>query len=455
VLGGGLASPLLRRLTERLSRLRVEVRLAPSRAAFHRALAEGPTAIIVLGGGGGHGANGTDAAAQDGLDWIAPPPAASLAEAAAAPEAARIFVDGAGSKARAVRALRLGFADYLEWPEEEEALCRAVERHVATLPAPALHRLADDTAATAPCPILHSGPAMAALIAHARRVAETDCGVLITGETGTGKEMFADLVHRASARAARPMVKLNCAALPEHLVEAELFGHERGAFTGATGGFPGRLVLAEGGTLLLDEVGDLALPAQAKVLRALEEREVTPLGGRRPRRVDLRVIAATHQPLEAMIAERRFRADLFYRLDVARIAIPPLRERAEDVPLLFRHFLRLSATAWRRPLPVVEPAVFAVLLEHDWPGNLRELRNAAEIALIACGATGWIEPDDLPAGLRRHAAAAAAGGERLRILTALTATRWNKTDAARRLQCSRMTLYRRMRRHGLPGEDGA
>ena len=428
LVAGGFADALLLRLREQFTTLHIGMRVAHSESAFTRAVTAGTApALIVLGGG----------READALDWPA------TVEVVSAP---RIFIDAAGTKERAVRALRLGFADYLEWPTEEAAILRALGQRSASA-MPAVAYLAQ------PCPILHLSPSMATLIADARRIAAADCGVLITGETGTGKEIFAEFLHSESARRAAPMVKLNCAALPEHMVEAELFGHERGAFTGATGNFPGRLLLADGGTLLLDEVGDLALAAQAKLLRALESREVTPIGGRHPRRVDLRIFAATHQPLEQLIIERRFRADLFYRLNVARLAIPPLRERAEDTALLFRHFLRLASVAWRRPLPGIEPAVFAALLEHDWPGNLRELRNTAEATLIACGDAPRIALEHLPEALRGTMRATAGGPERLRILAALAATRWNKTDAARRLQCSRMTLYRRMRAYGLPASE--
>jgi DNA-binding NtrC family response regulator len=433
VVAGGFADALLLRLREEFTTLHIGMRVAHSPSAFARAVTAGnaPT-LIVLG-------RGRDA---DALDWPAP----AEGDLAGAP---RIFIDAPGTKERAVRALRLGFVDYLEWPTEEAAILRALgQRSITALPPVAF--------VAQPCPILHLSPRMAALISDARRIATADCGVLITGETGTGKEIFAEFLHGESARHAAPLVKLNCAALPEHMVEAELFGHERGAFTGAIASFPGRLQLADRGTLLLDEVGDLALAAQAKLLRALEAREVTPIGGRHTRRVDLRVIAATHQPLEQLIAERRFRADLFYRLNVARLAIPPLRERAEDTALLFRHFLRLASVAWRRPLPGIEPAVLAALLEHDWPGNVRELRNTAEATLIACGEAPRIALEHLPESLRgalRATAGAAAAPERLRILAALAATRWNKTDAAKRLQCSRMTLYRRMRAYGLPASE--
>jgi transcriptional regulator with GAF, ATPase, and Fis domain len=232
------------------------------------------------------------------------------------------------------------------------------------------------------------------------QVGPTDATVLITGETGTGKELIARRLHAVSARRERPLVVVNCAALPGSLVESELFGHERGAFTGALQRKLGRFELAHGGTIFLDEVGELPLDVQAKLLRVLQERECDRVGGTRPVKVDLRVIAATNQPLEGLVAEGRFRADLFYRLNVYRLALPPLRERREDVWLLADHFVRWFRARFDKPVRSIDEGSMERLLRYDWPGNVRELEHAIERAvLVAEGAVLHVEvPVDGPTG---------------------------------------------------------
>ncbi len=244
-----------------------------------------------------------------------------------------------------------------------------------------------------------TAPAMQGVYRMVSRAARTDVTVLVTGESGTGKELVARALHEESRRRGKPFVALNCSALPSELVESELFGHTKGAFTGAIKDRGGLFEAAHGGTLFLDEIGDLGPLAQAKVLRALESGEVMRVGGTRSTLVDVRVVAATHRPLEQMVADGRFREDLLYRLKVITVALPPLRERREDLPLLAGHFLRHFATRYGRPTQVLAPDALAALLRHDWPGNVRELRNAIEGALVMADGTS-VTVGDLPAAVR-------------------------------------------------------
>jgi DNA-binding NtrC family response regulator len=292
------------------------------------------------------------------------------------------------------------------------------------------------------------------------RVAPRDVTVLLTGESGTGKERVAEAIVLASPRADRPFVRFNCAALAPELAEAELFGHARGAFTGATRARPGLFGEADGGTLLLDEVGELAAGAQAKLLRVVQEGEVRPVGEERARKVDVRVIAATHRDLEEEVRRGRFREDLFYRLNVVHLRVPPLRERTEDVPVLARHFLaRFAERFGVAPLRATD-ALLSRLAAHPWPGNVRELENAVE-RLVALS-----PPDGPDLGLLPGGEPAADDGgelplkervqayERGLVVEALRATRGNRTEAARRLGISRVTLHDKLKRYGLGGEDG-
>jgi transcriptional regulator with PAS, ATPase and Fis domain len=303
-----------------------------------------------------------------------------------------------------------------------------------------------------------------AALGFARKAALHTCPVLIVGETGTGKDHVARLVHAHSPRADGPFVSLNCAALPEALIESELFGYERGAFTGASRSYAGRFAAADGGTLFLDELGDLPLASQSKLLRAIESREVTPLGCTRARRVDLRIVAATHQPLERMVREKRFRQDLFYRLNVARVHLPPLRQRRDDILELAAFFMAplRQRSAEGAQVGWFDAGALRRLLAHSWPGNVRELRNVIESI--------FIDPPDGPITERclpwylthpqagdddADGAGDDAGGlppfdERQRILDTLTATHWNKSAAARDLRWSRVTLYRKMAKHEIP-----
>jgi transcriptional regulator with GAF, ATPase, and Fis domain len=298
------------------------------------------------------------------------------------------------------------------------------------------------------------------VLEHAAKVAETETTVLLTGESGTGKEVVARLIHRASPRAQGPFVALNCAALPDTLLESELFGHERGAFTGADKARAGRLEQAASGVLFLDEVGEMSPAVQAKFLRVLQEREFQRLGGSRALKADLRVIAATNRDLEAALARGDFREDLYYRLRVFEIRLPPLRERREDVLPLAEAFLEEIGAAMGRPAAGISKEARERLLAYPWPGNARELRNALERAVILA-AGGLITADQLPGGQRTGTAVPVQAGElpeegvnlealeRALVEKALARARGNRSQAARFLGLTRSQLYTRLRRYGL------
>ncbi|HEY6391140.1 MAG TPA: sigma-54 dependent transcriptional regulator [Bryobacteraceae bacterium] len=277
------------------------------------------------------------------------------------------------------------------------------------------------------------------------KVAAPDTNVLITGETGTGKELAAELIHRNSGRRAKPFVSINCAAIPDGLLESELFGYERGAFTGANAAREGKLQFANGGTVFLDEIGDMNLHSQAKILRAVESRHVQRLGGHRNIPLDIRIVAATNQSLEGLISQGRFRQDLYFRLNVARIHLPPLRERTEDIPALFEHMLDELNRSSNRTAMDIDPELAVQLQHYEWPGNVRELRNVIESAFVFCS-TRRITLADVAAPVRERLQPPMdhESAERERVLHALTSTQWNKSEAARILHWSRMTLYRKM-----------
>jgi DNA-binding NtrC family response regulator len=283
---------------------------------------------------------------------------------------------------------------------------------------------------------------------YLRKVAMTDSHVLITGETGTGKELAAEYIHQHSTRRAKPLVTINCAALPDGLLESELFGYERGAFTGALSAYAGKLKHADGGTVLFDEIGEMSPYAQAKILRVIESKEVYPLGGRRSIPVNIRIMAATNRDLDREMANAGFRQDLYFRLNVARIKLPPLRERKEDIPLLIDHFAQKFGAEFGRQIEGFTDEALELLKISDWPGNIRELMNLVERIFIDPPA-GKINVGDLPDSMQfpkpsRHNA---IHEERELLLAALSQTNWNKSQAAERLHWSRMTLYRKMAKH--------
>jgi DNA-binding NtrC family response regulator len=364
----------------------------------------------------------------------------------------------------AVEAIKAGAADYVIKPFDLEEVRRVM---MAALPPSTA-----EAAERRPASMLGDSAAMQAVFRKIQRVAPTDASVLVLGETGTGKELVARAIHAASPRAAKPFVAVNCAALPEHLLESELFGHEKGAFTGAQVRKPGRFELADGGTLLLDEIGDMPLALQAKLLRVLEFRQVEPLGSTRPHPIDLRVLASTHRDLRELVKQGTFREDLYFRLAVVPILLPPLRERAGDIPLLANHLLRSFTERLGKEFRAFSGEAMAVLEAYPWPGNVRELRNLMEqLAVLWDG--GIVEAEDLPeylmAPARDGAAAPGSGGgggslkdqvrslkadyEQERILVALREVSGNRTQAAKRLGISRRTLQLKLKGLGLPADQ--
>lgn len=348
------------------------------------------------------------------------------------------------------------------------------QSHLRTLQEAITHARSDDPFAA----IRGRSPLVKRVVAMARKVAATDVTVLITGESGVGKELFAQALHRASRRAKGPFVALNCAAIPVTLFESELFGYHAGAFTGAErSGRPGKLELARGGTLFLDEIGELPLELQAKLLRVLQERQFYRIGGTKPLPLEARIIAATNRRLDEEVAAGRFRADLYYRLNVVTLEIPPLRERPEDIPELVQAFLFECASRYDKPVPVLTPEALAALMRYPWPGNVRQLRNAVERAIILMdgntldvhhfpevmghttdrdGKGNGTHPGSAPRPGDEKTSAAGTQptrDEAARILTALRTTYGNKSAAARLLGISRGTLYNRLKALGLSEAD--
>ena len=302
-------------------------------------------------------------------------------------------------------------------------------------------------------------PEMEPLLHRLERVARIDCTVLVSGESGTGKELVARTIHERSALADGPFVAVNCAGLAETLLDSQLFGHRRGAFTGAVADHDGVFRAASGGTLFLDEVAEIPIGLQAKFLRAIQEREVVPLGSTRAIPVDVRLVAATNRDIEAEVDEARFRRDLFYRLNVVRIELPPLRARQDDVPVLVEHFVNRYSRQYGVAPKAVTPDALAVLQSYDWPGNVRELQNVVE-RTFALSDADTITLNDLPVQLRRPEGRGAIAvaptsrhtldeTERVLIADTLNASGGNKNEAARRLGIDRQRLYRKLRKYGL------
>ncbi len=406
------------------------------------------------------------------LDWKpgqgeAPPAGASCtlllaggAESAALdllgapPAGVHRYVVGASPDHRlAAAVLQRGAKDYFALPEDLGLLRRSLqrERDDAAGRVSAVQFAADERRLSGFEAIIGTSPALKRSLDQARRVAQhRDVTVLIGGETGTGKELLARALHYDSPRAAAPFVEINCAAIPANLLESELFGHEKGSFTGATGAKPGLMELAHGGTVFLDEIGNLPLDLQPKLLRALEGREIRRVGGQTTRKVDVRVIGATHMDLAAAVGRGEFREDLFYRLNVVALVLPPLRDRGEDIELLAETFAARLSAQYGLPNPVLSPEVRAALRAHSWPGNVRELRNAVERALVL-SAPGTLDLAELPAG-RQTAEPARDGGlpfpATIKAITQaasqamLDLVNGNKSEAARRLGISRPRLQR-------------
>jgi DNA-binding NtrC family response regulator len=377
-----------------------------------------------------------------------------------APQVGVIFLTAFASVPEAVRAIREGACDYLVKPVCFEQLKEVAERVLARASA-RVSRAGENT-------LVGQAACLRSLLERARQVARTEMDVLVAAESGTGKELLARLIHQTSDRRNRPFVAVNCAAFPEALLESELFGHARGAFTGAIGAKPGKFELAHTGTLLLDEIGELPLQLQPKLLRALQEREVDRLGDTRPVHVDVRVIATTNQPLASQVEAGRFRADLYYRLNVVPLTIPPLRERREDIPVLIEHFFEKYAQSGHVALPRFSPALLARLEGHDWPGNVRELENVVRRAIALHGGQdvgpeffdGVATKEAGPPGSEPTRAVAPtptrATGMSLRELerqlleSTLEAAGGNRTRAARVLGICPRTMRNKIHEYGLP-----
>lgn len=374
-----------------------------------------------------------------------------------------ILMTAYSSVETAVDALRLGAYDYLVKPLDFDLLRETLEQAIARSSQSVENReLRRQLTETTEIPhILGKSEALKATLAMVAAVAPTEATVLITGESGTGKELVARALHGASSRANKPLVTVNCAALAETLLESELFGHEKGAFTGADKRRDGRFVQADGGTLFLDEIGETPLSIQAKLLRALQEGEVQRVGSDSPITVDVRVLAATNRDLAREVREKRFREDLYFRLNVIAIETPPLRERADDIPLLASSFLQKSAAKNHKNIKGFSTRAMDCLLRYDWPGNVRELENAVERAVILCRGD-LIEERDLPANVANapepekgdaESGISLAGMsldmiEKRAIESALKETGDNKSEAARRLGITRATLHNKLRKYG-------
>ena len=372
-----------------------------------------------------------------------------------------------GSIAHAVDAVRRGADDYLGKPFEREALLLAVKRVLKT------RRLERENVALRE--VLREGDSYGELLGRSEpmlrlyrtieKVAATDATVLVVGESGTGKELVARTLHRASRRSNGPFVAVNCAAIPETLIESELFGHEKGSFTGAHRRREGRFEEADGGTLLLDEIASMPLPLQASLLRVLQERRLTRVGGTGEVECDVRVVAASNRDLPALVAEGGFREDLYYRLNVVPIVLPPLRDRLDDVPMLAASFLEQASARHGIEMASLSPAVLRALMEHGWPGNVRELANVVE-RLVLLAEDGRVNLDDLPAEVR-----SAGGGTGCPFLLpaeglvwdqveadllrqALERSQGNRAAAARLLGLGYKALLYRLEKHGMAGDGG-
>ncbi len=371
----------------------------------------------------------------------------------ALPWASVIILTGHGSIETAVTAMKQGAYDYLSKPVDVPRLKLLVEKALE------FRRLKEENVRLREelesrqtfGDMIGTSPTMQEIFATIEKVAATDATVLVLGESGTGKELVARAIHRASERAKGPMVTVNCAAIPRDLLESELFGHVPGAFTGAVKDKIGKFVAADGGTIFLDEIGDLSPELQAKLLRVIQEREVEPVGSNRRIAVDIRIIAATNQDLAARVGDGQFREDLYYRLNVVPITIPPLRERREDIPLLVDHFIRLFSP--EKPM-TIDISVFEALTRYTWPGNVRELENIIKRMTIFAR-DGRVKLSDLPPEIKDESSNgrpnhSALIESEIRLVTdALKASGWNQSRAALQLGIPRHVLIYRMKKYGI------
>jgi two-component system response regulator HydG len=373
------------------------------------------------------------------------------------PELVVIMMTGYASVDTAVTALKQGAYDYLTKPLDPEEVAHIVKNalsHRRTREENARMKDLLDQHATRPAAMIGQSPAMRKVFEAIETVAPTDATVLITGESGTGKELVARAIHAASPRRYHPLVAVHCGALTETLLESELFGHEKGAFTGAQFRKKGKFELAEGGTIFLDEIGDISLKTQTDLLRVLQEREIVRVGGHQPLTVDFRCVAATNKDLHLLIREGKFRPDLFYRLNVFHLVLPSLRERRSDIPLLVDHFVQKYAQQMNRRITRVSPGAMTLIQQHDWPGNVRELENAVERAMVV-GREPELREEDF--ALQPPAASGALPGvegktleeiERSYILRVLEDCSYNQTRAAEVLSIDRVTLHNKLKKYG-------
>jgi DNA-binding NtrC family response regulator len=368
------------------------------------------------------------------------------------PEIIIIIMTGYASVETAVQALKDGAYDYITKPFDPDDLTHVIRKafdHYRTKQENL--RLRENLEELQAVELVGQSAPMHKVVELIRTVAPTDTTVLITGESGTGKELVARAIHNLSMRRYMPLVVIHCGALTETLLESELFGHEKGAFTGAQYRKKGKFEVAEGGTVFLDEISDISLKTQTDLLRVLQEREITRVGGTQTLKVDFRAVAATNKDLDARVREGTFRPDLYYRLNVFEIRVPPLRDRREDIPLLADHFVRKYARAMNRPFTGVSKAALDLLMHYDWPGNVRELENAVERAMVI-GHGAELQASDFP--LQIGTAPQPANGqalediERAHILRVLEGCNWNQSMAARVLKIDRVTLYNKIKKYG-------
>ncbi len=370
------------------------------------------------------------------------------------PALAVIIMTGYATVESAVEAMKNGAYDYLKKPLDPEEVSVKVHKAITQRKTQQENVMLRETVAEVakPSELVGQSVAMQRVFEAIETVGPTDATVLITGESGTGKELVARAVHAASPRRFHPLVVIHCGALTETLLESELFGHEKGAFTGAQYRKKGKFEVAEGGTVFLDEIGDISLKTQTDLLRVLQEREIVRVGGNQPIKVDFRCIAATNKDLEKLIEEGKFRPDLFYRLNVFRIELPPLRDRRDDIPLLVNHFVHKFAMQMNKRINRVAPAAMYMLQQYDWPGNVRELENAVERAMVVAQEPELREQDFI---LKSKAAAEENGSaktlediERAHILRVLEECGGNQTRTAEVLDIDRVTLHNKLKKYG-------
>jgi DNA-binding NtrC family response regulator len=367
------------------------------------------------------------------------------------PDLTVIMMTGYASVETAVAALKNGAYDYVTKPLDPDELAHLVKKALAHKRSEQENvRLKETMAEVArPEDIIGQSPAMQKVFDAIETVAPTDATVLITGESGTGKELVARAIHHAGPRRFHPLVVIHCGALTETLLESELFGHEKGAFTGAQYRKKGKFEIAEGGTVFLDEIGDISLKTQTDLLRVLQEREIVRVGSNQPIKVDFRCVAATNRDLEKLIEEGKFRPDLFYRLNVFRIELPPLRERRDDIPALVNHFVHKFSLAMNKKITRVAPSAMNLLQQQPWTGNVRELENAVERAMVVAQEPELRDQDFIFKAVAPNGSPKTLEDiEKAHILRVLEQCHWNQTRAAEMLDIDRVTLHHKIKRYG-------